>query len=757
MALPPALLGAQGQGQNPMMGGQGLAGQAQQEVIGQEMADEQSGDDRILAHFNPEELAMLDEAQGGISIDPVTNLREYTQLDEMLQDPEMQDMIAEQMQGMMGGMGGQEQGFAQGGPVNEPGRPLDPELEQMREMGKGDDSELAIITTNLFNMFEEMSGERVPVNEQTGLPQFFAFAAMIPLLMTAASTAASMYQARQQANAAKKAQQAEIEADKPRHGWGGTTSGAPNNAPMLQMQPGAGGAMGWVNALTPLVAQGMEAYGQHREQRAMKKHNAEHRQAHEDELKRQGAGYQANVGDAAQFIPNMQEDPNNAERIRRGYLPNFGRRAAHGGYMHEPRHMFLGGFLGKLFNPINAIFGKEMGAKIDPIGNALGGMFGGDKGEKKKGKGSIAEAVAAEFAKRGQGNVNVGPALQQQHGGGAGGGGGGGGGDPFQEGLGREGPNPLNGRNERYRRFAEFAGNERAYRPNEDEGMYHPGDPRRARRARGGFVNGRWEEGDEPEYMGVKIPGFRRRFVEANGGMGNVNMGQWANFIPNANGPAAQAGPQAGPNMGDFRNGADERYRRFNEFAQNNQRAYRPNAAAEGLRNAGGPRQRHMAGGGTMRFPGMPGAKENPFQSALGRQVQPRGGAIQGPGKGQDDRIPRNLPNNSYILDASTVSDIGDGSSRAGINELNRYFQQLNPRYAPQQRSGGGSIKALVSDGEYEISPEQVAALGGGNHNKGAKILEEMVMRIRTQKRGKGKKLPPKAKSVGGYIAKLKN
>jgi len=131
-----------------------------------------------------------------------------------------------------------------------------------------------------------------------------------------------------------------------------------------------------------------------------------------------------------------------------------------------------------------------------------------------------------------------------------------------------------------------------------------------------------------------------------------------------------------------------------------------------------------------------------------------KGGMITGRGKGQDDKIPQNIKENSYIIDASTVSDLGDGSTDAGFKELNSFFGKIPA--SNQRNAKGGYIKALLSDGEYEVPPEKVAALGGGSQEKGAKMIEHMIKQIRSKKRTSGEKLPPKSKSLGGYLGNIK-
>ena len=58
----------------------------------------------------------------------------------------------------------------------------------------------------------------------------------------------------------------------------------------------------------------------------------------------------------------------------------------------------------------------------------------------------------------------------------------------------------------------------------------------------------------------------------------------------------------------------------------------------------------------------------------------------------------------------------------------------------------------MVSNEEYEISPDKVTALGHGSNEKGAKILKKFIKEVRAKKRTSGERLPPKSKSIGGYL-----
>jgi len=101
-------------------------------------------------------------------------------------------------------------------------------------------------------------------------------------------------------------------------------------------------------------------------------------------------------------------------------------------------------------------------------------------------------------------------------------------------------------------------------------------------------------------------------------------------------------------------------------------------------------------------------------------------------------------------------------------NKLPSYFAK-GGRTGPLQNCmcGGGAmgyvkggspgqadrIDAKVSDGEYVMDSDVVSALGDGNNEAGAKVLDQMRSSIRTHKRSApANKIPPKAKSPLAYM-----
>jgi hypothetical protein len=122
-----------------------------------------------------------------------------------------------------------------------------------------------------------------------------------------------------------------------------------------------------------------------------------------------------------------------------------------------------------------------------------------------------------------------------------------------------------------------------------------------------------------------------------------------------------------------------------------------------------------------------------------------------GGGTGQSDDIPAMLHDGDYVMDAETVSALGDGSSKAGMHVLDGFRKQV-----PHKAEGGSNpVPAKIADGEYVFPSAFVTALGGGDNRKGAEILDGLRTKLRAQKRSAPlDKIPPKAKSPIDYIKK---
>lgn len=72
-------------------------------------------------------------------------------------------------------------------------------------------------------------------------------------------------------------------------------------------------------------------------------------------------------------------------------------------------------------------------------------------------------------------------------------------------------------------------------------------------------------------------------------------------------------------------------------------------------------------------------------EDRLYRRHMKRGFAVNGPGTGQSDDIPTMLADGEYVIDADTVAQLGDGSSKAGAQVLDRFREEIrkHKRSAP--------------------------------------------------------------------------
>jgi hypothetical protein len=130
---------------------------------------------------------------------------------------------------------------------------------------------------------------------------------------------------------------------------------------------------------------------------------------------------------------------------------------------------------------------------------------------------------------------------------------------------------------------------------------------------------------------------------------------------------------------------------------------------------------------------------------------------ISGKGKGQADLVmDDNVRDGAYIIDATTVAHTGDGSSKAGFMEWSKLA-----KFKKNHKYSGGPISpeivpAALSDGEIELNPALVTAIGEGSNKRGASILKKTVKLIRKDKATNGLGLPPKAKPLVQYINKAR-
>lgn len=129
---------------------------------------------------------------------------------------------------------------------------------------------------------------------------------------------------------------------------------------------------------------------------------------------------------------------------------------------------------------------------------------------------------------------------------------------------------------------------------------------------------------------------------------------------------------------------------------------------------------------------------------------------------GRTDKLNLHVAPGSYVLPSETVSHLGQNNSNAGAKVLDRLFSSASkanlglrgrPRMGRMFMSGmaeGGdvgegadNVPIMGAGGEYIVTPEQVAHVGGGDMDKGHKVLDKFVKLVRDQHIKTLRKLPP--------------
>lgn len=144
-------------------------------------------------------------------------------------------------------------------------------------------------------------------------------------------------------------------------------------------------------------------------------------------------------------------------------------------------------------------------------------------------------------------------------------------------------------------------------------------------------------------------------------------------------------------------------------------------------------------------------------------------GMIRSSIPGRTDKLPLSVKSGSFILPADIPSALGEGNTMAGDKILTKMMNsgplgsglKVSGRGAPikypsiknipLKRKGvtfaeGGEtdeVPIIAAGGEHIVGPEQVAALGGGDLNKGHKVLSKFVLDVRKKNIKTLRKLKP--------------
>lgn len=94
---------------------------------------------------------------------------------------------------------------------------------------------------------------------------------------------------------------------------------------------------------------------------------------------------------------------------------------------------------------------------------------------------------------------------------------------------------------------------------------------------------------------------------------------------------------------------------------------------------------------------------------------------------GRTDLLEISVPSGSYVLPADIVSALGEGNTLAGTQILEEMF----PPVSPNEGETAPPVPIIAAGGEYVISPDQVAAVAGGDLDRGHDLLDQFVKDVR--------------------------
>ena len=246
---------------------------------------------------------------------------------------------------------------------------------------------------------------------------------------------------------------------------------------------------------------------------------------------------------------------------------------------------------------------------------------------------------------------------------------------------------------------------------------------------------------------------------EGSGGMGGLGgMGLLDTALLGTALAGTMFGKSKMPADGTRENESMEQYRERNRHVWGPEQAYRPLPVNN--EKAKAPPRGYR--GSQWKFFPTPEEQEAQLLRVNEEMAEPgyaqryaKGGHVKGyyhgSDSGQSDKIPVDLPEDAYILDATHISLSGDGNSLHGAKQNRKFLDSFTKNGIAKDERNTANVKALVSDGEMYVSPKEVKAVGGGSIRKGVQKLDKFRNNLRKHK-GVKKFLPPKSKPLNQYL-----
>lgn len=137
-----------------------------------------------------------------------------------------------------------------------------------------------------------------------------------------------------------------------------------------------------------------------------------------------------------------------------------------------------------------------------------------------------------------------------------------------------------------------------------------------------------------------------------------------------------------------------------------------------------------------------PPLMKNDVADESAKDVRAHIGPIHAMVAGRTDHLNMHVPAGSYVIPADIVSAFGEGNTEAG----HKVFDSLCHDYAKKDEASKADQSNLApivaAGGEYVIPPSVVVALGGGNIDRGHRLLDDFVVFARKDLIKTLKKLP---------------
>jgi len=173
----------------------------------------------------------------------------------------------------------------------------------------------------------------------------------------------------------------------------------------------------------------------------------------------------------------------------------------------------------------------------------------------------------------------------------------------------------------------------------------------------------------------------------------------------------------------------------------------------------GNDRQFKNKGGRTVPIPKIWG--KTPKDDIQKQDFVKSGALLKGPGDGVSDSIYTDVPEDTFVVNAYTVSMVGNGDSAAGAKRIQEWLETMEKEYGAQVieylkklTQGKQRVPVAFSSGEVPILPYHVMMLGNLSLEKGHNSLDLFQKNIKKHKSQHRGVLPPPTKNLSFYLKK---